>query len=1085
MNYHYLVGPKRAYTTVEGALAAIKEALATTPVLQQDVVIAIEDGSYPGFTIENGLTYRFAKDNKRLIIKPAFKGMPLIDAKKDPNRAVGIDVGSDNPNVTICGLHVRGFVQGVRVALNSHYCRIQNCLLALNRSAGIFSEHANWLAILQNVVIDGNVGIFSRFSHGLLVVHNTVYLDGKVTYTDDSPVGAFIQLHDPYGVGRGEAWVYGNIFTSKDLAAEYFHDDLAAGALHSNYNLFYSLSSAKPIQVSTDQFYSRKTRISRLTVADLMQRYGVDGSSINDDPQLQNSFGKGIHYNDLLFGLKHTSPAIARIDRADLASFYPSWLPTSVLTEDITARRREAKTALGAMEQGSIVYLLNTKFHHKWHYTGLPYCDENWTTDVFTTTWKLQFPTLNPGFFYSFDREYYLYAQKSGAKLGDLCCVSMVLPQVPVSGSIYIDGQEVETTLVGDRAIGYAKADHFYGRGRGAAFVGWDFSGRSLVVERDLDNCEVHYFLPDEFVPNTPVIVTDDLAAPGDPTGIANQEFIFDFNDTWKRYELTFPRTNLFWNPRLYEIEGSGPTFWDFSGTITQYAGSGAFNLPPVGELCAVMSGGYLGQRVDAISGGILSCWAKALPSGAITPVFRFELAGAEIAVVSGTTTELSTGWERYYWSGEYVATADAVSIYFSIDGAAAVAGPQWEAEELRPFNSKPLPSFTTVEFETSTGVYQLDLAVSPYVSYNLGDTLLAITEVPAKQLDFLASNHQTTLFDWRWTKGRLEILPWARTRGKDKLLEACSGMASRDLFPAPRTAVVKGTVPEPLIIEITPTTVLGVQGDEYGFPLTVAVADTEGNDYAFGHFAAYLYNPHGLYCGLLGKKYHGLKEQAGSYVVGRLTSYGTVNLIWVPPDESFVRYHGRVPLRIGRGNISQVRVKYPVYPVNAGNPVIYGEGGEQFSVYAPARDDYLKVTRRGKYGIARTVYPMREGSVAVFDKNGDLLTQVADKPTARGEYAITDAGEIMVVAAYDELVVHYQPRFVFMNKKYPETLFFYHNEVFGGYDGKIAIDYAALIVLTIKVRGSTLDYAVRSSFPMVALPRTRDVEVPYSVTRW
>jgi len=282
----------------------------------------------------------------------------------------------------------------------------------------------------------------------------------------------------------------------------------------------------------------------------------------------------------------------------------------------------------------------------------------------------------------------------------------------------------------------------------------------------------------------------------------------------------------------------------------------------------------------------------------------------------------------------------------------------------------------------------------------------------------------------------------------------------------------------------MTPSIVTTVQGDEYGAPFVVSVTDINGNPVGFGNYVINLFDPDGRFPGLLGKKYHGLKQKLSDVIIGRFTSFGTANMVWVPPDPELVRYRGPVPVPVDpAGTISMVEVPYQVYPVNGGNPVIHGIGRD-FSVYGSQTEEWLKTTPRGEYGLAHPRYPSKLGSMIVYDAAGNELVLVPTKPASSLEYSLTTTNEIMVTNDHSKLKLVYIPRYVYTNPKYPHTLYFFHNEVFGDYTSYITIDYAIVEFLTVRARDQLLENSLSAGFQLVAQAQEETVIRPYADTR-
>lgn len=1097
--YIYHVGAGLAYDTPQAAVDRVAKALVEITTISQDFTIVINPGSYPGVIIPNGATYRLGGTSYRLKFKPATKEIPIIDFNKSSGTA-GIDVESNNPNVTVAGLAIRGFYAGVRIGANSQYPAIQDCLLQANTYAGVMCERVTGPSVFQNIIIDGNYGILIRLCRGYAIAHNSIVLDGITRYEDSGVIGIFAQLASPIGLGRGQAYRYGNLVqTSDGPALVVFHDDLSLQET-ADHNLLHRTSTGTLIQILTDQFVEPAPSIYEFTnLADFKRIYNTELASLQGDPQLiaAGTFGVKSGATSLDFGVKPGSSAIAACPRNDQVSRLPGWVDENFLSYDFTERHRNHPTTIGALEGSSVHRLLGPSLAETTLIASgeIPWCYDDYVDDLFSTNLNIVHPTVDPGFFHVGTREYYLYRQKATKTLAELSWVTKVLPAVPLSGTtVYFDSKELpkdEYYLIHDRVWANVNQTSLASRGGELTIKGpivtWsgDYSTVSTgEFQIKLTDCEQAYYLPDSYVPDGPVVVTNDDASIGDTL---TEEFSLHVDSDVRRFQLTFPRvTNKFINPRLVAYEGL-PLYWQTSGVASVNATHITGNwLPAAGEWSAYLGpSGKLSQAVRLGTSGAFSLQARAF-SGQLADctlgIRYLDHWGNLLADYDRGNFTVGQNWTPtgiYFNSGEAHESTEFVEPYVTTTSGNLVVDllQVEDGARITPFNGIPLPENCTIEFETkATGAHIIsDLSIAAHLNYNING-FLAIPEINARTFDLSAPAFATTLFDWKWAYGRKTCLPWARLTGKDKLQQTAYGVfhASGQITNNSIEPYGGYTIPEQL--NLIPRNPSVIQGDTVGTHVVISCNDVYGNPSAFSYCNLALEDSAGNPPGQLSKRYHGLAEQLSSSVNGYLTSAGTLGVDWIPPSLEESTWVGPVPtphalLNRGlTGGISSIDLPYEIQLLNAGQAQIVTLAGSQLPITGEQRVEVHVPTLADRFASIQTQYPPAFNTIQIWVDDVQWKESQHPRPISGYFYVHPISEEIFLPKLeYSSIEVVYTPRYTFVNPALPRKLYLYHSEIFGLTSGAIAVNYNFLVRLRAEVFSSDLMQKKIATFALIA----------------
>jgi hypothetical protein len=293
-------------------------------------------------------------------------------------------------------------------------------------------------------------------------------------------------------------------------------------------------------------------------------------------------------------------------------------------------------------------------------------------------------------------------------------------------------------------------------------------------------------------------------------------------------------------------------------------------------------------------------------------------------------------------------------------------------SESLEDFTRSYRGSELTIEYETgTTELYHVnDLSLNPVRNFN-NNGFMYIGPIPSKQFDVDAPQNSTTLTDWKWAKGRVEILPWARTDGKNKLRQR--GNFNKQIKGQKSNITINPNLSYPEEIEVIPRVPIsnmidGRSQTDYftggtpiaGSDFSVRVIDDNENPYAFEWVDVYITDSLDnvsptSYMGVIGSKEMGFYNQFENPITVQLDSAGIANLRWIPPslsesmqeisnvdsrfslDDDGSWYISDLSYRVNEAGHGNVFLTCPLYPDG-----IYGTGEAFYSGAVSSTDKLI-----------------------------------------------------------------------------------------------------------------------------------------------
>jgi len=299
----YYVGQNQIYTEVNQALASIRSDVLNTDPLgwptELDIKVILTDNTlYLPIKIQDSTTQLLYENGKRLVItreeytqsgdivtdsvpKISTHG-PGSDELDDEDRVIAVNIGDNNPGVTIQGLMIQDGIIGIYAGFNSNELIISRCFVLNCLNVQCYVRDLRHAYILNNLFIGGEFGLVVKHVEKARIYHNTIFLDGVQTLSDNQTVSAGVVLQAERVVNfpltewltefiheEGEgydrlAFFIGNlIYTVGAPALILYHDDLneiyklhedipPVGRIVSNFNCLYS--DTITVQVRQDNF---------------------------------------------------------------------------------------------------------------------------------------------------------------------------------------------------------------------------------------------------------------------------------------------------------------------------------------------------------------------------------------------------------------------------------------------------------------------------------------------------------------------------------------------------------------------------------------------------------------------------------------------------------------------------------------------------------------------------------------------------------------------------------------------------------------------------------------------------------------
>lgn len=1135
--YNYTVSLDAGLSSIQQAIDQISAEILAGEIVNQDITISVADGTYPAFKIPNGILMPLMGTTNRLIIKSAGSYFPVIDFNRSTSdQVIGADLGSANPNITIEGLKFQFFAVGIKGSLNSHNPKISKCIVSNCRNVGIFIDQCSNSQVIQSVITNGDFGIVARLCKNIALVHNTIFLNGSISTNSGTAVSAiWCQLANDYGSGltdTGKLHLIGNIaWNTAGTTLSLFSEDVERqNAIVSNYNNFVVGQADRFISIEDRSFSTSPSTPSRLFIPSLVswKTRGFDLNSKSEDPKfiapIRNSSGRTKHSINLT--LLPDSPV-----KGMVPSFYSNaqatlqWLPSYVSSADLSTdilnnSRLNSGTAAGANDAASSASFFGSDVLVVPVESGnILDCGADPILDVITKNYDLWYPKYRIGYFYAYDREYYLYATKGFSYIGQLAVTKFNLPfrvnnNFPIK--LHVNGSKVNPLnyldVVGSTAYlyhsdlniinGNEEVEIEYGISR----INKETSSityTSTISIFKIKEGETRYFLPSEYVARGPVVITDDLAYPTNSDLICNREFAVTWDPQFQLAEIKFHKNNnLVQNSQFDYYVGEPPLSWASSGA-TVVVGSGLKQAVAGSNWCEINPSGYISQEFPITSGSSVFSWysyGTGVLSGNAEIKF-YDGFNRDLGYLVNKQFNVEGDWQRYFISigtGTQLSTTNILEDYTTIPigdinvppnstkaqirissfgtGKLLIDATQYEVGSVPSYYSRvPYGNEMTVEYEINPDENFIDFKQcmsSTVTTQNEG--FLYIPEIPASVYNGPNDAVITTLNEFRWPEGRKYHLPWARIAGKDKLRKRT--LSTFHAYPQKigHVSSIVFSTPNLKDIELIPDNVVTSQGDENGVTFTLNAADVNGNPLSDAVYQCTISDFSLRFPGWLHKKVLGAKQQLGQGIYGRLDNGGNAVVTWVPPPKENFAVVTQVPTPTSTAqngqSISFIRTKYPVNLDFNGNVSILDNNNNLLNKNFDNIQGYYNPVYSKNQSVITTEYPIKLGSVSVYVGN-DMLSEVfVSTPDSDQFYVDYENGTIYLKGRRTNIFIEYVPLYVFINQSDLYKVIIYHDKVFGSYNNSITLYYDSFVKLTVDIQDYSNSKIVTKNFDLVAL---------------
>ena len=1130
----YVYNINSSNSSIQNAIHRIEQELSSNPVIENDIQIVIDKGTYSGFTIPDGALYPLFNSPYRLVIKSIPGNFPIIDFNySNKEQVVGIDIGSGNPNVTISGLRIQYFAVGIRVALNSHYPLIKNCIVNNNRNVGIFFEQCKEAQAIQNIVINGDYGIVARLTKSAALIHNTVFMNGAIsTNVGTSNACIWAELANDYGGGTtdtGLLHLIGNIgWNTTGRVLTLFIGDLDNNRIICNYNDWVK-STDDFIAIEDNAFYRGPESRPRRIYKDLTEwkTTGLDLNSKSEDPKFISpvKIRKDRNGYALDLNILPVSPVLGVVpsfayDTTFVGTYLPVYFDTTLLLRDIlNQNRNQSGTAIGANDKSSSSgFYGQDVFTNPLDLAVTKNCSVSPFSDVLFKSLELWYPKFNRGYFYSNEREYYLYSKKQTKTIGEIAQTTFSLPAklaINKEVKVRVTGVLVNSSyydIFSTNIVLYHKDLSIETGEEEIEIEGWisNWNNDSFIYNKVLYRLKIkegvtRYKLPDNYVSNGPVVITDDLAYFTDNDVISNREFSVFFEDGYNYIEFS-NNSNLVLNGQFdYQELDSSPKYWMSSGSVCSAASIS--NEPVAGNYtCHISNKGYIKNlfNLDNQSPSVFSFHSMGLGSGIVTWDIEFyNHLYDPIGMTASGEVNLKNIWQRYsieFNTGQsdglttpqvpYPCTnlrtinppseATCFTIKLShienpgYTGNLIIDAVQYEhAPAPSLYHRKQLYNELTVEYESSEEDYYLNthLSMSPITNL-MSDGFIFIPEIPARIYGGPEDLSITTLHEWRWPEGRKHIMPWARTKGKDKLRKRVKN--KYHILPQEKPEIISVVNYCTAIqdIELIPSVPTTFSEDEQGVGFTIRITDFDSNPSSLTKVIASVTDYNGKYAGLLHRKKYGLKYQLGASITDITDSAGNLSLYWMPPKDVGL-YRGPIPsptLISSTGDkISVITTEYPINLEGLGNVTIFDANGKLLNTFSNnvIKNKYVPNYAQDRSNI-KLRYPIKTGSVKL-SVDGVRYTENQINILNSNEFFVDYENSIVSVKGrVTNIDVEYIPSYIYISEVDPYKIMIYHNKVFTSNIGIITVGYDFTVKLTVVAFDYSLNTTITQEFDLV-----------------
>jgi hypothetical protein len=677
----YFVGQSQPYGSVSQVLNTIKTELEsgsyTLPSTDTSDggnvnIVLVGGGIHQPFVVPDGLTPKLNDEGRRLVItRQEFTDTGVLDTTSMPvitpeapgagdlpiqDKVNCVSLGANNPGITVRGLYLRDATIGLQVGFNSHSARIERCVIANNSNVQLYAHELEELRLLNNVMVGGEYGIVAKFVKKIRAYHNTVYIDGDTALSGKAKAGIVLQGERTFGnTSPSTLYCAGNLVYSVGAPAAIFYDtELNGERLVSDYNNFFAVGShlvelrqdtvqqEGEDEVVLKKYYSiPEWRQAGPLGADLTTP--VDSNSVSMDPFfIQKTFLVSTDASLLDLSLLAGSPILERVPSwyfTTDSTYIPSDMSSVELTYDILLNTREKPfTAIGANDAPSFNgYFGQDVFASPLDASPTKDCDIDPLQVLTTQKVDMHYPAIMPGYFWSHERPYYLYAKKGVSQLGFLARTEFTLPGFVTRSediAVLVQGEEISSEhwdLTG-RKLQVWHRDYGITSYEDEVQVkckvqGWNehgfFTKDAYYVFKVKDG-KTDFVMPSTYNPQGPVVVTDDRSSLRDPVKLVRREFKVEFDSERNESRFEFFHTdNLVENSTFDQSLGSNePAYWetnpDFTGQVFLLGSNFSYYGDRAAGIQLGPNPGWLGTTNIAIdeSKPVSLSWHARIPTG-------------------------------------------------------------------------------------------------------------------------------------------------------------------------------------------------------------------------------------------------------------------------------------------------------------------------------------------------------------------------------------------------------------------------------------------------------------------------------------
>jgi hypothetical protein len=411
-----------------------------------------------------------------------------------------------------------------------------------------------------------------------------------------------------------------------------------------------------------------------------------------------------------------------------------------------------------------------------------------------------------------------------------------------------------------------------------------------------------------------------------------------------------------------------------------------------------------------------------------------------------------------------------------------------------RPGLYTRIPNATelTIEYESKDARFHVveDLSIQP-VHNAQARGFLALLPIPAHQWDPDAPEGTTTLSDYRWPWGRINLLPWARTQGFNKYRRS-PWFSTSDRSEASEPIAPAASVAMPSDVRIYPSTVFARQGSP-GESFAVEVFDEDTNPYAFEKIRATVFDNTGEFPGSLARKEWGQYTHLGARITVPLNEAGTASLRWVPPEPDQVSYLGPVPeletVEVAgvERQVGYIDTYYEVNPFNHGNPTLRDDDGTLVGLEGPAwTGNHVGHVLEDKTFVELRDFPVPGSVRVVASLTGEVpstnLVESFSEPIPDRHFLVDyENARLILQGTWEEgMRVSYQPRLAWVMPTFPRRIYFDGTAIDALTGGVCSVHYDAVVQLVVEALPPTgMAEDVKHTFiqvPLVAQHADRSV---------